>query len=75
MFRDRNRAGAYGMMLSLAAAMFGMFFFLTLFVQNILDFSPLRAGLAFLPVSADHRDQRGARLAAAAQSGAPSPSW
>uniref|UniRef100_A0AAU1M4D4 MFS transporter n=1 Tax=Streptomyces sp. NBC_00148 TaxID=2903626 RepID=A0AAU1M4D4_9ACTN len=52
MFRDRNRAGAYGMMLCLAAAMFGMFFFLTLFVQNILDFSPLRAGLAFLPVSA-----------------------
>ncbi|MDQ0792318.1 MFS transporter [Streptomyces sp. B1I3] len=52
MFRDRNRAGAYGMMLSLAAAMFGMFFFLTLFVQNVLDFSPLRAGLAFLPVSA-----------------------
>ncbi|MCX4673139.1 MFS transporter [Streptomyces sp. NBC_01381] len=51
MFRDRNRAGVYGMMLSLAAAMFGMFFFLTLFVQNILDFSPLRAGLAFLPVS------------------------
>nr|WP_069170355.1 MFS transporter [Streptomyces griseus] len=52
MFRDRNRAGAYGMMLSLAAAMFGMFFFLTLFVQNVLDFSPLRAGLAFLPLSA-----------------------
>ncbi|MYS29835.1 MFS transporter, partial [Streptomyces sp. SID7804] len=36
----------------LAAAMFGMFFFLTLFVQNVLDFSPLQAGLAFLPVSA-----------------------
>ncbi|MEV7402987.1 MFS transporter [Streptomyces sp. NPDC091267] len=51
MFRDRNRAGTYGMMLSLAAAMFGMFFFLTLFVQNILGFSPLKAGLAFLPVS------------------------
>lgn len=51
MFRDRNRAGSYGMMLSLAAAMFGMFFFLTLFVQNILGFSPLGAGLAFLPVS------------------------
>lgn len=29
-----------------------MFFFLTLFVQNVLDFSPLMAGLAFLPVSA-----------------------
>ncbi|WP_079144724.1 MFS transporter [Streptomyces agglomeratus] len=52
MFADRNRAGTYGIMLSLAAAMFGMFFFLTLFVQNVLDFSPLRAGLAFLPVSA-----------------------
>lgn len=52
MFRDRNRSGVYGMMLCLAAAMFGMFFFLTLFVQDILGFSPLRAGLAFLPVSA-----------------------
>ncbi|WP_326701452.1 MFS transporter [Streptomyces sp. NBC_01754] len=52
MFRDRNRAGAYAMMLCLAAAMFGMFFFLTLFAQNVLDFSPLRTGLAFLPVSA-----------------------
>ncbi|MFD5203982.1 MFS transporter [Streptomyces sp. NPDC058375] len=52
MFRDRNRAGSYAMMLSLSAALFGMFFFLTLFVQDVLDFSPLRAGLAFLPVSA-----------------------
>ncbi|GGO84732.1 MFS transporter [Wenjunlia tyrosinilytica] len=52
MFADRNRAGTYGIMLSLAAAIFGMFFFLTLFVQDILHFSPLRAGLAFLPVSA-----------------------
>jgi EmrB/QacA subfamily drug resistance transporter len=52
MFADRNRAGTYGIMLCLAAAMFGMFFFLTLFVQNVLDFSPLQAGLAFLPVSA-----------------------
>ncbi|EGX60060.1 transmembrane efflux protein [Streptomyces zinciresistens K42] len=52
MFADRNRAGTYGIMLSLAAAIFGMFFFLTLFVQDVLDFSPLQAGLAFLPVSA-----------------------
>ncbi|WXH42718.1 MFS transporter [Streptomyces netropsis] len=52
MFADRNRAGTYGIMLSLAAAIFGMFFFLTLFVQNVLGFSPLLAGLAFLPVSA-----------------------
>ncbi|MFC8519320.1 MFS transporter [Streptomyces sp. NPDC057257] len=52
MFADRNRAGTYGIMLSLAAAIFGMFFFLTLFVQDVLNFSPLEAGLAFLPVSA-----------------------
>ncbi|MFE7777257.1 MFS transporter [Streptomyces sp. NPDC057445] len=52
MFADRNRTGTYAMMLNLAAAMFGMFFFLTLFVQNVLDFTPLEAGLAFLPVSA-----------------------
>ncbi|MFB6810054.1 MFS transporter [Streptomyces sp. NPDC056387] len=51
MFADRNRAGSYGIMLFLACAMFGMFFFLTLFVQNVLGFSPLQAGLAFLPVS------------------------
>ncbi len=51
MFADRNRAGTYGMMLFLACAIFGMFFFLTLFVQNVLGFSPLRAGLAFLPIS------------------------
>jgi EmrB/QacA subfamily drug resistance transporter len=52
MFADRNRAGTYGIMLCLAAAIFGMFFFLTLFVQNVLNFSPLAAGFAFLPVSA-----------------------
>ncbi|MET9959230.1 MFS transporter [Streptomyces sp. NPDC006326] len=52
MFADRNRAGTYGIMLMLACAIFGMFFFLTLFVQNVLGFSPLRAGLAFLPISA-----------------------
>nr|WP_280923509.1 MFS transporter [Streptomyces palmae] len=51
MFADRNRSGAYVIMLSLAAAIFGMFFFLTLFVQEVLDFSPIQAGLAFLPVS------------------------
>ena len=52
MFADRNRAGSYAIMLSLAAALFGMFFFLTLFVQDVLGYSPLRAGFAFLPVTA-----------------------
>ncbi|TVL92635.1 MFS transporter [Streptomyces sp. SAJ15] len=52
MFGDRNRAATYGIALNLAAAIFGVFFFLTLFVQDVLDYSPLRAGVAFLPVSA-----------------------
>ncbi|MFD3327787.1 MFS transporter [Streptomyces sp. NPDC058701] len=52
MFADRNRAGTYAIMLFFACAIFGMFFFLTLFVQNVLGFTPIQAGLAFLPVSA-----------------------
>ncbi|NUU25671.1 MAG: MFS transporter, partial [Streptomycetaceae bacterium] len=52
MFADRNRSGSFAIMLCLAAAIFGMFFFLTLFVQTVLGFTPLQAGLAFLPISA-----------------------
>ncbi|MFJ9037680.1 MFS transporter [Streptomyces sp. NPDC102406] len=51
MFADRNRSGTYVIMLSLAAAMFGMFFFIVLFVQNVLGYSPIKSGLAFLPVT------------------------
>ncbi|GAA2448411.1 MFS transporter [Streptomyces macrosporus] len=51
MFADRNRSGTYLIMLSLAAAMFGMFFFIVLFVQDVLHYSPITAGLAFLPVT------------------------
>lgn len=52
MFADRNRAGTYLIMLGLAAAMFGMFFFIVQFIQNVLGFSPIRSGLGFLPVTA-----------------------
>lgn len=51
MFANRNRSASYVVMLSLAGALFSMFFFLTLFVQNVLGYSPLKAGFAFLPVS------------------------
>ncbi|MCJ1681103.1 MFS transporter [Streptomyces sp. APSN-46.1] len=51
MFADRNRAGTYLIMLGLAAAMFGMFFFIVQFVQNVLGFSPIQSGLGFLPVT------------------------
>ena len=46
---NRNRFGAYLMMLCLATAMFGIFFFLTIFAQTVLGYSPLRSGAAFLP--------------------------
>jgi EmrB/QacA subfamily drug resistance transporter len=46
---DRNRSGAYLIMLCVGTAMFGLFFFLTLFVQTVLGYSAVRSGLAFLP--------------------------
>ena len=48
---DRNRSGAYAVMLAVGGAMFGMFFFLTLFIQGILGWSPLKAGVGFLPLT------------------------
>jgi EmrB/QacA subfamily drug resistance transporter len=50
-FADRDRAGSYVIMLALAASMFATFFFITQFVQNILEYSPLKAGFAFLPMT------------------------
>lgn len=52
LFAHRSRAGAYLARLLLVAAMFGMFFFLTQFLQVVLGYSPLRTGLAFLPLTA-----------------------
>jgi MFS family permease len=51
-FADRNRAGAYLMMLTLGMAVFSMFFFLTQYLQNVHGYSAVRAGVAFLPMSA-----------------------
>lgn len=49
LFASRNRASGYLSVLLIAATMFGMFFFLTQFLQEVLNFSPLVTGLAFLP--------------------------
>ncbi|MBV9592267.1 MAG: DHA2 family efflux MFS transporter permease subunit [Actinobacteria bacterium] len=48
---DRNRGGSYLVMLIVGAGMFGMFYFVTFFVQQVMHFSPLRSGFAFLPVA------------------------
>jgi EmrB/QacA subfamily drug resistance transporter len=52
LLRNRNRLGAYLMMLGVGTAIAGVFFFLTLFVQEVWGYSALRTGLAFLPVTA-----------------------
>ncbi|MCI3277174.1 MFS transporter [Streptomyces cylindrosporus] len=51
LFSDRNRAGGYAGVLLLPAGMFGAFYFLTLISQQVLEYSPLRAGFAFLPMT------------------------
>ncbi len=50
-FKIGNIAAANAMQLPIVASMFAMFFFLSIYVQNILHYTPLRTGFAFLPVS------------------------
>jgi EmrB/QacA subfamily drug resistance transporter len=50
-FENRNRAGTYLIMLVVGAAMFGMFYFITFFVQGVREYGPLKTGFAFLPVA------------------------
>lgn len=49
---DRNRAVSLFSMLLVGAGLFAMFFFLGLFVQQVLGYSPVKSGFAFLPFSA-----------------------
>jgi predicted MFS family arabinose efflux permease len=51
LLRDRSRAASYLARLLLVGGMFGMFFFLTQFTQEVLGFSPLLAGVAFIPMT------------------------
>jgi MFS family permease len=46
---DRNRGGSFLAFLLATLAMFSVFLFLSYYFQGILGYSPLRAGLAFLP--------------------------
>jgi hypothetical protein len=49
---DRGRGGAYTAIALAGAGIFGVFLFLTYFMQQNLAFSPLSTGLAFLPLTA-----------------------
>jgi EmrB/QacA subfamily drug resistance transporter len=50
-FRIRALAVADTALLLVASGMFGMFYFASLYVQEVLGYNPLKAGLAFLPVT------------------------
>lgn len=49
---DRQRGASFLAMGIAAAAMFGVFLFLTYYLQGTLGYTPIKAGLAFLPISA-----------------------
>jgi EmrB/QacA subfamily drug resistance transporter len=51
-FANQTRAASFAAMMLMPAAMFSMFFFLSLYVQNVMGYSPLKAGFAFLPFTA-----------------------
>jgi EmrB/QacA subfamily drug resistance transporter len=51
-FRVRSLSTANLVMFLVASAMFAMFFFNTLYIQGVLGYGPLKAGLAFLPFTA-----------------------
>src|SRR6202007_3269228 len=48
---DRNRVGAYLSFFIAAAGLFGIFLFLTYYLQQTLGYSPLVTGVAVLPIS------------------------
>jgi EmrB/QacA subfamily drug resistance transporter len=50
--RSRDRSGAYLVSLCIGTALFGMFFFLGLFLQEVWGYSPLKQGVAYLPMVA-----------------------
>jgi EmrB/QacA subfamily drug resistance transporter len=50
--KNRNRAGSYITILLAVTGMFGTFLFLTYLLQNVDHYSPLKTGVAFLPLMA-----------------------
>ena len=51
-FRVRSLTASNGAMFFVISGLFAMFYFASLYVQDVLGYSPLKAGLAFLPVTA-----------------------
>jgi EmrB/QacA subfamily drug resistance transporter len=51
LFKNRTFSGANGSMLFVGLAMFGTFFYVSLYMQNVLGYSPVEAGASFLPMT------------------------
>jgi predicted MFS family arabinose efflux permease len=49
-FSNRDRSAAFLILLCVGTSLFGMFFFLTIFVQTVWGYSPIKTGLAYLPM-------------------------
>lgn len=50
-FKNRNLTGTNLIMMPLMAAMMAMFFFVSLYIQTVMNYSPVLTGLSFLPVT------------------------
>ncbi|MDB5161437.1 MAG: hypothetical protein JWO96_817, partial [Candidatus Saccharibacteria bacterium] len=50
-FKIRNVSGGNLTALAIACTLFSMFFFMTLYIQTVLGYSPIKSGLSFLPVT------------------------
>lgn len=50
-FRNRNLTGTNLIMMPLMAAMMSMFFFVSLYIQTVMNYSPVMTGVSFLPVT------------------------
>jgi EmrB/QacA subfamily drug resistance transporter len=51
LFRKAAFNGVSAVAFALSAGMFALFLYLTIYIQGVLDFSPLEAGLRFLPLT------------------------
>lgn len=51
LLRDRNRAGAYATVLFVGLGLMGIYYLLSLYMQQVLGYGPIRSGLATLPVA------------------------
>jgi EmrB/QacA subfamily drug resistance transporter len=51
LFKNRTFSGANGSMLFVGLAMFGTFFYVSLYMQNVLHYSPVETGASFLPMT------------------------